>query len=450
MPKASIHFPEGFLWGTASAAHQVEGRNDNNSWSAWEQESGRIEGGAKAGAACDWWGGRWKEDMDRAAETGQNAHRFSVEWSRVQPAFDRWDENALDVYRQMARGMLQRKITPMLTLHHFTDPLWFCEPGKTDNDQEYGGWERDDAPELFGRYVRKVVTALKEYVSLWITINEPNVFLTGGWLGGAFPPGKNNPKLAFRVAVNLVKAHAIAYQIIHELQPEAQVGIAHHYRNFSPARPWFLPDRILAKTIFQSFNHGFLDPLKTGKMKLLNMRASIPEAAGTQDFVGVNYYSKDLATFIFNPKKLFLKLSFPKNALLSPTGFIANLPEGMFEAIKWALQFKKPIYITENGVEDAGDTLRPRYIIEHLFQVWRAVNFTWPVRGYFHWSLVDNFEWERAWNQRFGLWGLDVETQRRIRRRSVDLYAAICRENGITSDMVQEYTPQIYSQLFPG
>ncbi len=450
MARASIHFPEGFLWGTATAAHQVEGRNTNNSWSAWEQEPGRIEGDAKAGLACDWWGGRWKEDLDRAAETGQNAHRFSVEWSRIQPAPDRWDKSALDKYREIARGMLERKITPMLTLHHFTDPLWMYEPAPGDSGEWSGGWERDDSPELFAAFVRKTVGALKEYVNLWVTINEPNVYLASGWLNGAFPPGKNDARLAFKVAVNLIKGHAAAYRIIHELQPTAQVGISHHYRNFTPARPWFPLDRMLAKTIFKSFNHGFLDPLVNGKMHLLNWKTNIPEAAGTQDFVGLNYYSNDQVAFILNPKKLFMKTSYPAGALLSPTGFIANIPTGMFEAIKWGKQFNKPMFITENGVEDAADTLRPRYLVEHLFQVWRAVNFTWPVRGYFHWSLVDNFEWERGWNQRFGLWGLDVTTQLRTRRRSVDLYSAICRENGISSEMVQEFAPQIYSQLFPG
>jgi beta-glucosidase len=449
MPRATIHFPEGFVWGTATASHQVEGRNTNNNWSVWEQMPGKIVDDGTAGLACDWWGGRWKEDMDRAVETGQNAHRFSVEWSRIQPAPDRWDENAIDFYREMARGMIERKITPMVTLHHFTDPLWMYEPSQDGNPLSAGGWERDDAPELFVKFVQKIVGALKEYVNLWITINEPNIYLTGGWLGGAFPPGKNDPKAAMKVATNLIKGHAAAYKIIHELQPDAQVGIAHHFRNFSPARPWFLPDRILANTIFRSFNNGFVDPLATGKMHILNYRTQIPEAAGTQDFIGINYYSNDLAKFVLDPKRLFMQLGFPPDVLLSPSGFIANLPEGMFGAIKWARQYGKPIYITENGVEDATDLFRPRYLIEHLFQVWRAVNFNWPVKGYFHWSLVDNFEWERAWTQRFGLWGLDITNQIRIRRRSVDLYAAICHENGISSAMVEEFAPQIIPLLYP-
>jgi beta-glucosidase len=122
----------------------------------------------------------------------------------------------------------------------------------------------------------------------------------------------------------------------------------------------------------------------------------------------------------------------------------------MFEALKWGLAFKLPIIVTENGIEDEDDSVRPSYLVQHLHQIWRAVNFNWPVKGYFHWSLVDNFEWERGWTQRFGLWELDVETQARRRRPSADLYAAICRENGISSDIVQKYAPRAFEQLFPG
>jgi len=123
MAQATYHFPRNFLWGTATSSHQVEGNNTNNNWWAWEQGSGHIRDGTKSGLACDWWGGRWREDLDRAVEGGQNAHRLSIEWSRIQPAPDRWDENAIDRYIDILRGMKERGITPMVTLHHFTDPI---------------------------------------------------------------------------------------------------------------------------------------------------------------------------------------------------------------------------------------------------------------------------------------------------------------------------------------
>jgi beta-glucosidase len=439
-PQATFHFPTGFMWGTATASHQVEGNNTNNNWFAWENEPGRIINGHKAGLACDWWGGRWREDFDRAVDTYQNAHRMSVEWSRIQPAPDRWDENALDYYRQMIRGLVERGMTPMVTLHHFTDPLWLVE---------MGGWENDQTPQLFGVFVRKVVEALKEYVTMWIPINEPNVYTYGGWLNTAmFPPGKVDMNAGVKVMANMVRGHAIAYRIIHEIQRQARVGTAISYRAFRPARPFFM-DVFMAKQSSKIFNDAFPKALMTGKLDMVAKKINIPDAVNTQDFIGINYYSGDLVTFTLNPAQQFNKREYPKDALLSDTGFIANMPEGFYDGLRWANQFEKPIIVTENGVEDADDDLRPRYIIEHIHQVWRALNANLPIKGYFHWSLVDNFEWERGWTQRFGLWGLDVETQARIRRGSVDVYAAICKENAISSEIVQKYTPAIYAKLFP-
>jgi len=128
------------------------------------------------------------------------------------------------------------------------------------------------------------------------------------------------------------------------------------------------------------------------------------------------------------------------------------VPEGFYKTLNWAVDTypNLPILVTENGVEDADDRMRPRYLAQHIHQLWRAVNFNWPIKAYFHWSLVDNFEWERGWSQRFGLWALDVETQRRTKRPSADLYAEICRENGLSSKMVEKYCPEIFKKMFPG
>jgi beta-glucosidase len=440
MAQATIHFPRGFLWGTATAAHQVEGNNTNNNWWAWEQQDGHIMQGHKSGLACDWWGGRWKEDLDRAAETGQNAHRFSIEWSRIQPTPDQWDESALERYRSMLRGMLERGLMPMLTLHHFSSPIWL---------EEQGGWENDDTPRKFSVFVRKAVEALKEYVSYWVTINEPNVYAYSAFSEGQFPPGKKDMNATFHVMVNLVRGHAMAYKIIHEIQPEARVGLSVNYRSLFPATASPL-DKFVARTQSAIFNDLFPAAASDGKVRLLYRTVNIPEAAHSQDFLGVNYYSRDQVSFdITRGPALFGRMRYPKDADLSSTGFIANEPEGLFEALKWGLQFNVPMLVTENGVEDHEDKMRPRYIAQHIQQLWHAVNFNWPIKGYFHWSLVDNFEWERGWTQRFGLWGLDVETQARIRRKSVDLYAEICKENGLSSEMVEKYCPEVLQKIFP-
>ena len=440
MPKATFYFPQGFLWGTATAAHQVEGNNTNNNWWAWEQQEGRIINGDKSGRACDWWAGRWREDFDRAQETYQNAHRLSVEWSRIQPAPDHWDESALDRYREMLIGLNERGMTAMVTLHHFSNPIWF---------EEMGAWENETAVDYFAAFVRKAVESLKAHCKLWVTINEPNVYAVGGYLGGMFPPGKNDLNLALEVLVNMVRGHAAAYKVIHDLQPEAQVGFAHNYRSFKPAT--WLPLDKLAVAFFQKvYNQSFAQALKDGCFNAVIKRVRIPEAAGTQDFLGLNYYSRDLLRFdLRKPKELFTRRYYPEDADLSETGFLANVPEGIIESVRWGNQFGIPMIITENGAEDSKDTFRRRYTIEHLHQLWRVMNHNFPVQGYFHWSLVDNFEWERGWTQRFGLWGLDLETQARIRRPSVDMYAEICKTNSILAEVVERYAPEIYSKIFP-
>ncbi|WKZ36642.1 MAG: family 1 glycosylhydrolase [Anaerolineales bacterium] len=440
MPQGTYHFPKGFLWGTATASHQVEGNNTNNNWHAWEQAGHTAH---KSGLAADWWGGRWREDFDRAAETGQNAHRFSLEWSRVQPTPDSWDEEAIEKYRLMLRGLRERNMTALVTLHHFTDPLWVTESG---------GWENEKIVPLFEKYVRKMVDALKEYVTLWCTINEPNVYALSGYVAGVFPPGKKNIKLSMRVLGNMVKAHAAAYRAIHELQPEARAGYALHYRPMVPRWSWSPLDRMMRDIRYSGINMGFPSAISTGVMKSPVGNQRIPEAKGTQDYLGLNYYSVDTVWFdLFKPGELFSNSGYPKDADMSDTNFLANIPEGIFDSIKWITRAYPdiPIIITENGVEDSDDHMRPRYLAQHLHQVWRAVNFNWPVKGYFHWSLVDNFEWERGWTQRFGLWGLDLDTQKRIRRPSVDLYAEICKENGLSSGMVGKYCPEVFEKLFP-
>ncbi len=442
MPQATFYFPNGFLWGTATAAHQVEGNNTNNNWYAWEQEGGRIKNGDTSGLACDWWGGRWREDLDRAAGCGQNSHRLSVEWSRIQPEPERWDEHALDHYREIVRGMVERGLAPMVTLHHFTDPLWLVE---------MGGWENPKTPELFAAYAQRVVEALQEYTTLWVTINEPNLYAYLGYITGVFPPGKRNMDTAFGVMANLIRGHAAAYEAIHKQQRTARVGIALHFRGFLPARTWFPLDGLVAGIQHRLMNQLFPRALTDGTLDFVKTKMRIPEAAHTQDFLGINYYTRDRVAFSpFAADSGFGRNFYPKDADLSETGHIANDPEGMFAALQWAQGFKIPLIVTENGVEDSDDHLRPRYLAQHIHQVWRAVNYNWQIKGYFHWSLVDNFEWERGWSQRFGLWALDRDTQARRKRPSADLYAAICKENGLSSEMVSKYAPEVFGKIFPG
>jgi beta-glucosidase len=439
MIDATFHFPRGFVWGTATASHQVEGNNTNNQWWKWEQEGHTNR---KSGLACDWWGGRWKEDFDRAAEGHQNAHRLSVEWSRIQPEPDKWDEEALERYRAILRGLHERGMTALVTLHHFTDPLWLSDKG---------GWETEAVVPAFERFVRKTVEALKEYCTLWCTVNEPNVYALVGYADGAFPPGKNDIKLAVRVEANMARAHAAAYRAIHAIQKEARVGYALHYRPMVK-RSWSPLDGLMRNIRYTGINMAFPSAISTGVLRSPVGNIRLPEVMGTQDYLGLNYYSRDTISFnIRNGKALFTHSGFPEDSDFSQNKYLANIPEGFFDSFKWAVKSYPgmPIIVTENGVEAEDDKIRPRYIAQHVHQMWRAVNFNWPIKAYFHWSLVDNFEWERGWTQRFGLWALNTETQKRTKRPSADLYAEICKENGLSSAMVRKYCPEVFDAIFP-
>jgi len=441
MVEAAFHFPKGFRWGAATAAHQVEGGNTNNDWWAWEQQPGRILHGDSSVRACDWWGGRWREDLDRAAAAGQTAHRFSVEWSRIEPSPGRWDDAAIDFYRTLLDGMRERGIEPLVTLHHFTNPLWLAEAG---------GWESEATVVRFEAFVRKIVAALQDKADFWCTINEPNIYAYSAYVNGAFPPGKRDFGAALRVMRNFILAHAAAYHAIHEIQPAARVGLAMHYRPMTAHTASPL-DRTVADFQSRIFNDLIPRACQDGRLRFPLGRGRVPQAAGTQDYLGLNYYSSDHVSFdLRRPGDLFARRFYPEGSDLSDIGMNANIPEGMDLALRWAESFRLPIYITENGIEDAADRIRPRYLIQHLHRAWKAANIGLPVRGYYHWSLVDNFEWERGWTQRFGLWALDVETQKRTARPSAELYAEICKENGVTSGMVRQYAPEIAAAMFPG
>ena len=440
MANAFIQFPKGFLWGTATAAHQVEGNNTNNNWAVWEAQPNKIKNGHRSGIACDWWGGRWREDLDRAAAAGQNTHRFSIEWSRIQPAPDQWDSEAVAFYREMIKGMLERGLKPMLTLHHFTDPIWIGERG---------GWENPETPKIFAIFVARIVDELKDLVEDWVTINEPNVVAYSGYLTGDFPPGKQDMKAAFAVMGNLIKGHALAYHAIHSAQKNANAGLAINYRSFHPATSNPL-DAWSAKMQSRLFNDTFARAAVDGKVRLPFGNQYIPEAVATQDFLGLNYYTRDQVSFdLTRPGQFFGRNFYRADAERSTTGFLANEPLGFREALKWAVGYEKPVYITENGFEDDTDTVRPRYLAEHIHQLWHYVNFNSSIKGYYHWSLVDNFEWERGWTQRFGLWGLDTQTQARVERGSVGFFAQICRQNGLSTAMLEQYCPEVAGKIFP-
>jgi beta-glucosidase len=270
------------------------------------------------------------------------------------------------------------------------------------------------------------------------------------YIEGSFPPGESSVELAFTAAENIARAHAAAYQAIHEIEGMASVGVAHHYRGMRPAAEANPIHRWLSKFRSGAFNYLFPRVMKKGWLRLFGRRVHIPQALYTQDFFGLSYYTMErVGVDLRKPREAFSHGFFPTEADISPTGYIANEPDGIWAALNFAKSFGLPIIITENGIEDASDEMRPRYLAEHLRRVWAAANYNWKVEGYYYWTLVDNFEWDRGWTQRFGLWSLDPETQEREKRPSADFYAEICRSNALSSEMVRRYAPEVFEKLFP-
>ncbi len=441
MPEATFHFPPDFKWGTATSAHQVEGNNHNNDWWAWEQAEGHIKEGHRSGLACNWWE-RAEEDFDRAAELGQNGHRLAVEWSRIEPREGYFDDAALGRYRTMLQALRERGIEPMVTLHHFTNPLWLA-------DME--GWENPRVVPLFDRYTARVLEALGEFCDLWCTVNEPNVVIVLGYIEGRFPPGKQDFRAAMRAGRNMARAHAAAYRRIHELQPQARVGFAHNVHILDPANPRSPLDRWVAAWWDRAHNEAFLASINRGWWSLPLGFGPAWRLRKTLDWVGLNYYTRDVVAFERKKaRQLFGRHFHHEDAELLDGGYGELYPQGMARSLKRLARLGLPIYVTENGIPDADDDQRPRAILAHLHQVWKVIQECVPVMGYYHWTLVDNFEWAEGWTLRFGLIELDRETQERTIRRSAYLYRDVCRANGITPRIIDEHVPELRPVLLPG
>ena len=439
MARATMFFPPDFRWGTATAAYQVEGNNVNSDWWVWEQENGRILQNHKSALACNWWANA-EQDLDAAAEMGTNAHRLSLEWSRIEPEPSVFDAAALDRYRQILQAMWDRGIEPMVTLHHFSNPLWLVEKGDFNSRI---------VVEYFQRYAAKVVAVLGDLVPKWVTINEPMVYLFMRYVEGKFPAPARGGWVGLRQAMgNLLRCHAAAYHTIKAQFPEAEVGVAKHTAVFQ-AKPdsnkvahWW------TRRIDWLFNEMWMASMVDGRSYWPAGRGKIKNLAGSFDFVGINYYTRHYVNF--PPFGGLIANEWGADATVSDGNYGEVYPEGLYQSIHRMLKYNKPIFITENGLPDGEDGIRPFFLMTHLREVWRAINFCFPVMGYYHWSLVDNFEWDRGWTQRFGLIEMNPETQERQWRSSGQLYSQICHTRSLSSDMAEQYAPELLATMFPG
>lgn len=425
-----LRFPDGFRWGTATSAYQVEGNNTGSDWWDWEQQPGRIRGGDRSGLACDWWRNA-ERDFDLMSGLHQNAARISVEWGRLEPQEGRWDQAAEGRYLEMLGGLRQRGMEPLVTLNHFTLPRWVAERG---------GWLWDGIVPAFAAYAARFVRAAAAscgagapLADFWLTLNEPVGHFISAYIQGRFPPGRRSLADCARAVVRSIRAHAAAYNAIHRVQPAARVGIAAHLRPVEAADPRSRIGTWLSRRFDHLINWMYLEALVTGRISSpFGITVGVPEARGTLDFVGVNYYTRSRLVFDRRrPRRFFVRDKPPPGAVMSDGGYGEVYPDGILAVLRRVRRYGLPIYITENGLPDADDDLRPDFIVEHLRRVAQAIEEGCPVHGYYHWSIVDNFEWTEGWSLRFGLYALDPATQVRTARPSAALYGEICRRNAL-------------------
>lgn len=414
--KNKLTFPSGFLWGAATSAYQVEGGNINN-WSEWEDKNSwrlaqeaqkKWEGWQKkkfpamfspenyiCGGACDHYN-NYEKDFDIAKELGHNAHRFSIEWSRIEPEEGKFNDAEIGHYRKVIKAIKNRGMEPFVTLWHWTNPLWL---------EKKGGCASRDFPQYFSKYSQYIAQKLGKEVKYWITLNEPTSVIASSYVVGVWPPQKRNLITAWKLYKIFARAHIEAYKNIHAADPGAQIGFANILHSFEPYR-----------------RRWVLDELMVSVGKYLTNRRMLNLTEGYNDFLTVQYYFHNRFRF---PKKV-------RTENLPVTDLNWEIfPHGIYRIIKKLKEYNLPIYVTENGLADADDSKREDFIFHHLWEIRQAIADGADVRGYFHWSLLDNFEWDKGFWPRFGLVEVDYKTMERKIRKSAWKYAKICRSNSL-------------------
>ena len=396
--------------GVATAATQIEGGQLDTNWHRWAA-AGRIKDGSSPARACDHWN-RVFEDIDLLIELGIKHYRMGIEWARVEPDPGQFDRDAIQHYRDEVAALRAAGIAPLVTIHHFNLPGWLVDSG---------GWLGPDIRVAFGRLTRMLVTELGAWVDEWIPINEPNIYATHGFLYGEWPPGERSAIKALRVMQVEAEVHIAAYQMIHALQPHAKVGSASHLRAFAPADVRNPLHRVAAAGGEYLFQRALLKAMNTGRFDPPFVRPSGVVPGRYYDFQGVNYYSRSTVRSIGDG----VADGVPVNDL----GW-EIYPAGIIEVCRWIHEaYPSPIYITENGTCDNSESFRSRYLYDHLSQIAAS---ELPIQRYYHWCFTDNWEWAEGEVPKFGLVGLDYQTQERTIKDSGRFFADIIANSGVT------------------
>ncbi len=384
--ETALHFPTGFLWGTATASHQIEGGNTNNDWWAFEHAPGTPVA-EPSGDACDSWN-RWEEDLDLVSAMGLNAYRFSLEWSRIEPEPGEFSTAALDHYKAICAGARDRGILPVVTFHHFTSPRWVAAEG---------AFEWDETPARFADYVARAADHLGDEIGMACTINEPNVVTMMGYVLGAFPPGVASDFGRFAAAnETMVAAHRGAVEALRAAPGDYPVGLT----------------LSMAELIAEEGGEAARDEFQA------SMEDVFLDATGGDDFIGVQCYSN----FRFGPKGIVAP---PAGARTTPMGY-EYWPQCVGATVRRAAAVTGlPVVVTENGISAADDAERIEYVRSALVSLHEVMAEGVDVRGYVLWSLLDNFEWTLGYSQQFGLVEVDRRTFARTPKPSSSFYADV-------------------------
>ncbi len=408
--------------GVASAAAQIEGGDVRHTWNDWA-DRGHILDGSSPRRANDHVH-VFQSDIGLMREMGVQVYRLGIEWARVEPCEGAFDPDAVLYYRKLLECVKENGIEPMVTLHHFANPMWF---------EESGGFADAKNAGKYLSYVRRAVRAFGDIASEYVTVNEPNVFAVQGYLAGGFPPGEKNPMKALKVMSVMAGCHVKAYQIIHEERRAmgfagTKVGFAHHMRAFAPQNafnPWHQLCAKLGKALFQGLLSNACLRGRFGWPLTNPMGVRPGEYA---DFLGLNYYTRSTVSSLSDGVR--------QDVEVNDLGW-EIYPEGIAECARelYAV-LGRPIYVTENGTCDEHDTFRARYIAEHLRSI---VKTGLPVERYYHWCFTDNFEWLEGESARFGLVKVDYDSQARSVKRSGEFFGRIIKNQGVTREMGQLY-----------
>lgn len=410
---------EKFYWGTATSSFQIEG-NIKNDFTEWESRGKFRNNGSNPlyeNGSNHWL--NWKKDFDLIKELNQNSYRFSIEWARIEPERNNYSQSALNQYSEMIDYLHQLNIEPFLTLHHFSHPKWF---------HELTPWHKKESISSFCEFAKIIIDLFSDRVNYWISFNEPIVWALAAYGDAKFPPGIRDLKFMMDAIKNMMEAHVCIYDYLKKRNNKAKLGIAKHFIVFKEGRNWFLLDKKVTNRIDVFFNKMLLNAFRENRLAhwfptILKYDSPI-KLDNKIDFWGINYYYKIYAQFKFNFKNPFFL--FPKEPATDMGWEI--YPKGLKKIIKLVTETGKEIFITENGIATNDEGLRKMFIKKHLKVVNKARS-KYNIKGYFYWSLIDNYEWLKGKSKRFGLVRIDYENKfERIIKPSGFYYAKLIKK----------------------